>query len=519
MLFNSYIFIFIFLPISFIGYYTIALKSHEGALTWLALLSIFFYSYWSIYSLPILASSICINYWLGNKLADSVLKNRKSLLVIAVTLNLLALAYFKYADFFIANSNVLRVLMGFDPINQLNIALPIGISFFTFTQIAYLIDSYQDKVKEGNFVKYTLFVTFFPHLIAGPVIHHKQMMPQFSDPQIFTIDGEKISYGIFIFAIGLAKKILMADPLGEYADLLFDGVKNGLVPQFYLSWLGSLSYTFQLYFDFSGYSDMAVGLALLFGIWLPFNFNSPFKATSIIDFWQRWHISLTKYIGVYMYAPITLKFMRYSQDKSQIAEIIYSLVFPTIIIFLVLGIWHGASWTFVVFGGMHGIFIVINHLWRRIFPFDNKGKRPFRAYILIRNYLCWLITFLAVNIAFVMFRSSNISIALKIYEGMVGFNGVTLPNFLASYFGSTMTYGNWLQISSGSHLSLLLLLGISFGLTLLLPSMFTFFGKQNVERNYLRCMNNSVLQIILGVIFCLSILQFYKTSSFLYFQF
>jgi alginate O-acetyltransferase complex protein AlgI len=172
----------------------------------------------------------------------------------------------------------------------INVALPIGISFFTFTQLAFLMDSYQGKVKERNFFQYALFVTFFPHLIAGPVLHHKQMMPQFADSSNFRINSEKIMLGIVIFTIGLSKKLLLADPLGDYADNLFEGVKNGVTPQLMMSWLGSIAYSFQLYFDFSGYSDMAVGLSLFFGINLHINYRSPLKANNIIDFWKRWNI-------------------------------------------------------------------------------------------------------------------------------------------------------------------------------------------------------------------------------------
>ncbi|WP_397601952.1 MBOAT family O-acyltransferase [Silvanigrella sp.] len=271
MLFNSYQFIFVFLPLVFAIYYLISSKSHFGALVWLSMASLFFYGYWSLYSLPILASSICVNYYFGLKLSDINLKYRKYLLISSISLNLILLGYFKYANFFIENTNEFLHIIKLEPFQILNVVLPIGISFFTFTQIAYLVDSYQGKVKEKSFQQYVLFVSFFPHLIAGPIIHHKQMMPQFSDAKNFKINTEKISIGIILFTIGLAKKLLLADPLGSYADILFNGVKSGMSPKFMISWVGSFAYSFQLYFDFSGYSDMAVGLALLFGIWLPFN--------------------------------------------------------------------------------------------------------------------------------------------------------------------------------------------------------------------------------------------------------
>ena len=336
------------MPVVFGGFFLIAHKSHDGAIAWLSLASIFFYAYWSLYALPVMVISICVNYWLGLHLSNPSFKYRQPLLVLAITLNLLALGYFKYANFFIANTNALRSSMGMESLDSLNILLPIGISFFTFTQIAFLVDNYQDKVKERSFLQYVLFVSFFPHLLAGPVIHHKQMMPQFSDPKTFSLDHEKIKLGIAIFTIGLAKKVLIADSLSGTVDAFFTSLNQNLLPNFWASWIGAISYTLQIYFDFSGYSDMAVGLALFFGIWLPFNFNSPFKATSMIDFWQRWHMSLTKYINEYLYTPITLRLMRIGIGKTLVIETIYSLVMPTILVMLIVGLWHGANWTFMV---------------------------------------------------------------------------------------------------------------------------------------------------------------------------
>ncbi len=419
MLFNSYQFIFVFLPLVFAIYYLISSKSHFGALVWLSMASLFFYGYWSLYSLPILASSICVNYYFGLKLSDINLKYRKYLLISSISLNLILLGYFKYANFFIENTNEFLHIIKLEPFQILNVVLPIGISFFTFTQIAYLVDSYQGKVKEKSFQQYVLFVSFFPHLIAGPIIHHKQMMPQFSDAKNFKINTEKISIGIILFTIGLAKKLLLADPLGSYADILFNGVKSGMSPKFMISWVGSFAYSFQLYFDFSGYSDMAVGLALLFGIWLPFNFNSPFKSTNIINFWQRWHISLTKYIGEYLHTPITLMMMRLSNGKSGIIDIICNLIFPTFLIFLILGFWHGPSWTYVLFGCMHGMYIVVNQLWKKAFPYK-KSKSP--MLFNIRSIFGWFVTFIAVNISFVMFRADSVSNAFQIYRVMLNPN-------------------------------------------------------------------------------------------------
>jgi alginate O-acetyltransferase complex protein AlgI len=499
MLFNSYAFIFFFMPLAVIGYFLIAKKSHCASLTWLAAASLFFYGYWSLYSLPVLVLSILTNYWIGTNLAKAHLGNRKALLVGGVAANLLVLGYFKYMNFFIANLAPLQSAMGFPTFSHLDIILPIGISFFTFTQIAFLMDSFQGKVKEGNFLNYTLFVTFFPHLIAGPIIHHKQMMPQFEALKNYRFNWKLFALGITIFTLGLAKKLLIADPIAEYAEVLFDSVeKGGVKPQLFHSWVGSISYTFQLYFDFSGYSDMAVGLSMLFGIVLPINFNAPLKATNIIDFWQRWHISLTKYIGQYLYTPITLKFMRLGMNKSAFMEPIYSLIFPTLIIFLALGFWHGPSWTYVLFGGMHGIFIVINNLWRKVYPpLTTRNKNAFGH----PNYVGWLLTFLAVNASLVMFRSDSVQTALEIYNGMIGMNGLHSTNIAYSA-----------RIAG-------LLLAAAFCIVLLLPSTATLTPETKKSPDNTHLLEKNWAPVLLGIIFVISVLQINKTSPFLYFQF
>ena len=491
MLFNSYQFIFIFMPVTLAGFFLISSKNHQAAVAWLALASIFFYSYWSLYALPIMIISICINYWFGLQLSNPNLKHRQALLIFAITANILALGYFKYANFFIDNTNQLR-----------SIILPIGISFFTFTQIAFLIDNYQDLVEERNFLQYILFVTFFPHLLAGPLIHHKQMMPQFSDPNNFVLHKEKFALGIAIFTIGLFKKVLLADTLSGFVDGFFNSIFQNDPPIFWTSWLGSLAYTFQLYFDFSGYSDMAVGLGLLFGIMLPFNFNSPFKATSIIDFWQRWHITLTKYVGQYLYTPITFKFMKMGHERSAAAKTILSLVVPTVLIFLIMGLWHGANWTFVAFGGMHGIYIVVNHIWRKFFPVPGKNKKvPYKR---IKNIVGWTLTFLAVNFANVMFRSDDVLMAEKIYQSMFGLNGFTIQNPNEWFLGLQLVF---------------LVLICSILITFLLPNTLTI---TNNPKTYIPNDAKYIYPFVIalfGVICVLSIVNTSHQTTFLYFKF
>lgn len=494
------------MPVVFTGFFLLARISQRGAIGWLTIASIFFYAYWSILALPILAISIVTNYWFGTLVSRPNLKHRQPVLVLAITVNLAALGYYKYANFFIDNINELRLLMDFDPLDSVSIILPIGISFFTFTQIAFLIDSFQGKVKEPDFIQYTLFVSFFPHLLAGPLIHHKQMMPQFSMTENFVMRYDQIVIGLSIFAVGLAKKVLIADTLNGYVASFYDSLAQGANPNLLASWLATIGYTFQLYFDFSGYSDMAVGAALLFGIWMPFNFNSPFRATNIIDFWQRWHITLTKYVGDYLYTPITLKFMRLSQGLPLVFEIFCSMVVPTVIIFLILGFWHGANWTYVIFGGVHGFYIVINHLWRKAFPLPSKKNKKNQRYKIIKVVTAWTLTFLAVNIAFVMFRSESVPVAFVIYKGMLGFNGYSLGNMPDIY--------TWI---AGLKVTLLAIVS-AFLIIFFMPntiSIASFSTKGFLQKSGAAYAS---IVILIGIIYALLQVNFYE-SPFLYFRF
>ena len=494
------------MPVVFAGFFLLAKISQRGAIGWLAMASIFFYAHWSILALPVLAISIITNYGFGTLISRPNLKHRKSVLVLAVVVNLSALGYYKYVNFFIDNINELRILLDLDPLDSVRVILPIGISFFTFTQIAFLIDSFHGEAKEPDFIQYTLFVSFFPHLLAGPLIHHKQMMPQFSITENSVIQLEKIVIGLSIFAIGLAKKLLIADTLNGYVSSFHDNLAQGANPNSAASWLATIAYTFQLYFDFSGYSDMAVGAALLFGIWMPFNFNSPFRATNIIDFWQRWHITLTKYVGDYLYTPITLKFMRMSQGLPLVLETFFSMVAPAVIIFLILGFWHGANWTFVVFGGMHGIYIAINHLWRKAFPLPSKKNKKNQRYKTIKMLAAWALTFLAVNIALVMFRSDSVPTALTIYKGMLGFYGYSLGDMPDIY-----TWMARLKVTLSA-------VAAGFFIIFFMPNTIriaSFSTKEFLQKSVVAY---AFIVILIAIIYALLQVDFYE-SPFLYFQF
>jgi D-alanyl-lipoteichoic acid acyltransferase DltB (MBOAT superfamily) len=438
MLFNSYGFLFLYLPIVLLGFFQLGRISHAYAAGWLALSSLFFYGYWNLAYIGLLLGSIACNYAFGLWIAKAGVRHdkgrKKHLLIVAITSNLLLLGYYKYANFFLSNINAIaetHLTLG-------EIILPLGISFFTFTQISFLVDTYQGKVKEYNFIHYALFVTYFPHLIAGPVLHHKDMMPQFAHASTYRFNYENMAVGLTIFFIGLFKKVILADGIAEYVSPVFNAPAAGIQLTFIEAWGGALCYTLQLYFDFSGYSDMAIGLSRMFGVILPLNFHSPYKSMNIIDFWQRWHISLTKYIREYLYTPITLSFTRLGFGKPAPIEVLYSLVIPTMAIFLILGLWHGANWTYVIFGGMHGLLIVINHLWRKRGFLLTDKKTPPGA---LARTTGWAMTFFSVSLTFVMFRADSIATAISIYKGALGFNGFVMPDAWMFKWG---VFGQWL---------------------------------------------------------------------------
>jgi len=498
MLFNSYEFIFAFFPIVIICFFLISRLHHAAASIWMGLASIFFYGYWSLKAIPILLCSVCINYWLGSKLTptnayatpnDATEKNRKRYLVAALLGNIALLCFFKYANFFIENINSVTVFLGHQSIPAINIVLPIGISFFTFTQIAFLVDCWQGKVKERNFSHYLLFVTYFPHLIAGPILHHAQLMPQFARAETYRPHIEKMALGLAIFTIGLSKKLLIADPLSEFANVFFKGVNAGITPQFFDSWYGVLAYTFQIYFDFSGYSDMAIGLSLFIGIKLPINFNSPYKARSIIDFWRRWHISLSIFLRDYLYIPMG------GNRKGKLRR--YLNLFTTM---LLGGLWHGANWTFVLWGAAHGILLSVNHAWRWL---AGNSIKPHA----ISSGIFWLMTFVSIIFTWVLFRSDNIAAALTVYKGMLGIYG-------------------YAETSPADDLIFMNLVRVPQVVALILFAALITFGFNNANRLSASTatkngavINPLYLGVFSGILLLVDLTQISKPSPFLYFQF
>lgn len=490
MLFNSYAFIFLYLPIVLVGYFVLAKREHSFGILWLTLASIFFYAYWSYSYVLLLLASVVFNFLIGSFIGRISEKNKRSsllLLQIAIIANLLLLGYYKYSNFF------LDLFASFTDIKiqGLEFFLPLGISFFTFTQIAFLVDVYRGIAKEDSFIKYLLFVTYFPHLIAGPVLHHKQMMPQFSNSIFRFANWENISNGLIIFCIGLSKKLIFADALAPYVDAIFGASANGVQLTTYEAWAGALGYTFQLYFDFSGYSDMAIGISLMLNIQLPINFNQPYKATSIIDFWRRWHMSLSQFLRDYLYIPL-------GGNKNGT----FARYFNLFITMVLGGLWHGAGLTFIVWGAVHGFLLIINHCWREYVLVPNINGLLKTSQLT----LGWVLTFLSVVIAWVIFRSETITSAKSVLASMFGIDSrqITFKEVIA---------GNFLLVTQASGRDFFRLLIFSFIAIWVYPFL------EQIRVKFFRGVFIYCAAIILGVIYLFIINKFGQYSPFLYFQF
>ena len=433
MLFNSYAFLLWFLPISLAGYYLLGHYAREGAAKiWLIVASFVFYGWWDASFVLLLLISIALNYLFSLAILGSEEKpeRQRFVLTAGIVLNLLALVYYKYLFPLMGFFHQL----GFIPVDPGSIILPLGISFFTFTQIGFLVDCQQGLVKERGLANYVLFVTFFPHLIAGPILHHREIMPQFANPDTYRVNGHKITAGFTLFVFGLVKKVIFADTIAPYADIGFShtGQLAGLG-----SWTTALAYSMQLYFDFSGYSDMAVGLGAMFGVSLPINFNSPYKSAGVIDFWQRWHMTLTRYLTLLLYNPVSLWITRRRMAQGLPANrraaekldgFVQMIAFPTFVTIFLAGVWHGAGVQFIVFGVLHAIYLTINHAWRIFRPLKAWSKSTVSSARKAVNYACAVaITYLAVLLAQVFFRADSVGDAWRLLVGAFGGRGWELP--------------------------------------------------------------------------------------------
>ncbi len=466
MIFSSYGFFFIFLPTVFITYFTLnRFKFYSAAKWWLVLSSLFFYAYASISFFPFFVGSVLINYGIGLLLSKyhgfKISKTRKLILIIGIIENIVLLGYYKYMDFFITNINWLTG----NNMPLIKIVLPIGISFFTFQLIAYLVDSYRGETKEYSLQNYLLFITFFPQLIVGPIVHHKDVVPQYQNKKIRKINFENLSTGLLMFAMGCAKKLIIADPLTRWAKLGFD---NSELMNMLTSWTSSLSYTLSYYFDLSGYADMAIGLGLMFNIMIPKNFNSPYKSRNFAQYWSRWHITLSKFLGDYIF--------RSMHKKGDKAIKVFYAIFIT---FLVSGFWHGAGWNFVVWGVLNGIFVIFAHMMIR-----SKKSLPY--------FLAWCITFLGIVITRIFFVSKSVKHAVNITIKLVDISSLTSYAF--------------------NKISLEQIFYIIVGLIIVffLPNSHYFREKFKPNLKF---------AFFVAVLLILAILHMDKVADFLYFQF
>lgn len=427
------------------------------------------------------------NYNIGNILSRNSYNtkipfSKKNILISGVLINLILLGYFKYSDFFIDNLNTVFTL----DIEPLNLLLPLAISFFTFQQIAYLIDSYRLETKEYDFLTYAVFVTFFPQLIAGPIVHHKEMMPQFANKHAKNINYKNIALGLFIFSIGLFKKVVIADTFSIWAKAGFDlSINLNLLE----AWATSLSYTFQLYFDFSGYTDMAIGLSLLFNIKLPMNFNSPYKANNIQDFWRRWHMTLSRFLRDYIYIPLG------GSRKGN-----FRAYCNIMITFILGGIWHGAGWTFIFWGALHGGALVIYHLWSQL------GIKLWR-------YLAWFITFNFINISWVFFRAKDWGDAIKVLSAMFSLNAIVVPKYLANQLWFLKQYD--IEISTKWRD----FWGDEWILVCMIVSFILILGFKNSSEKLESFKPTALTAMAIGVLFFVASISINVESEFLYFNF
>lgn len=488
MLFNSSEFLFVFLPLAFALFFLLGRAGLGAAVSVLGLASLAFYAWWDLRFLPILLVSILANYALGRLIAHHR-THGKPILVFAIVANLGALAWYKYADFFLSSYNALAST----DIPALGIVLPLGISFFTFTQIAFLVDTWRGEASEPSFSRYLLFVTYFPHLIAGPILHHKQMMPQFGNPAVLAVRADSIAVGLTLLTIGLFKKVVLADHFAEYANPVFSAGGGAAPVGFSEAWVGALAYTLQLYFDFSGYSDMAIGLSRLFNIDLPVNFNSPYKSRNIIEFWRRWHISLSTFLRDYLYIPLGGN--RFGRLRR------YINLFLTM---LLGGLWHGANWTFVVWGAIHGGLLIVNH-----------------AFAAVQQRVRWLrvpgvvavgLTFVAVVLAWVPFRAESFEVTQRLWLAMFA-----LP-----------APGEWLEATASG-------IRVNRAAWAILAGLLIVWLAPNSQEFVSRCWRNSTDRtdystrvpwaptwrwgVLLGAVFAFVVMSFGRVSEFLYFQF
>jgi len=494
MLFNSYDFILKFLPVVLVVCFALG---HAGrsriALAWLVAASLFFYGWWNPPYLVLIVASILFNWVVGRGLSAAE-RHRRVLLGVGIACNLALLGYFKYAAFFVQNASGLIGM----PLELRHIELPLAISFFTFQQIAYLVDAYRSAAGERDLLRYGFFVAFFPQLIAGPIVHHSEVLPQTAVPGAFRFRHEHVAVGSTMFVIGLAKKVLIADSLSRVAVPVFDTAARGAPLSFAEVWVGVLAYAFQIYFDFSGYSDMAVGLGRLVGIRLPVNFNSPYKAVTAVEFWRRWHMTLSRFLRDYLYIPL-------GGSRHGTARRYVNLM----VTMLLGGLWHGAGWPFVLWGGLHGLYLVVNHAWRLVV--DRLGL-TFTGSRWWRLGVARPLTFLAVLLGWVLFRAADLRVAGSMFGTMIGRDG----------FGTVLRPPFGGEHATQTVLWLVALFAVVWGL----PNSQELLSRHNPvfepvpdSKHWLRWGPNGTWAVIIAAVGLACLLHMDQISEFLYFQF
>ncbi len=505
MLFNSYIFLFAFLPVTLLGFHLLRRANHQAGQIFLVMASLFFYSWWNPAYISLILLSCAANFTIGRLICQSSAKQSKTLLALGISANLVLLGYYKYANFFVDSLNTLLTT----DYNLQQILLPLAISFFTFQQIAYLVDTYRGETAEYSFLHYLLFVSFFPQLIAGPIVHHREVLPQFQ-PSFKPDRATLAALGISIFIIGLFKKVVLADGISHYVSPIFNAAEQGVSISFFEAWGGALSYTFQLYYDFSGYSDMAIGLGLMFGISLPLNFFSPYKASNIIEFWRRWHITLSRFLRDYLYIPLG------GSRKGRTRRYLNLMI-----TMLLGGLWHGAAWTFVAWGLLHGIYLSINHGWQQwVTP---RLNRPLQ---LIWRPCAYLLTFVGIVVGWVLFRAESFAAATNILAGMAGLQGVVLHPDSESLIRVLNAFCSQLEVSAYATRFveqdtlhwLLVLAAIAW----LLPNtaqLVNYRTERAPKRLNLHWRPSLKWALVLSILALTAVSQLSRVSEFLYFQF
>lgn len=526
MLFNSYIFLLLFLPVALAGHYVAGAINLRLAALWLCITSFIFYGWWNPQFVLLLSASIAFNYVVGLLILHFAPRPRLQALVTAlgVGTDLLVLFHYKY---FVALFNFMGDL-GVTAGGMNDLILPLGISFFTFTQIGYLLDCRLGIVKERSLLSYVLFVTFFPHLIAGPLLHHKEMMPQFAERENYRFRPENLSVGGMLFLIGLAKKVLLADEIAPYADAGFADPGNLL---FWAAWGASIAYALQLYFDFSGYSDMALGLAKMFGIRFPLNFNSPYKAGSIIEFWSRWHMTFTRYLTAYLFYPLAVTISRARAKRGlsvgtnaarSPGGFIATIVVPTVFTMSLAGIWHGAGFQFLVFGLLHAGYLSINHGWRLFVA--KRAAAAFNLPRILTRSISVAITFVAVLVAQAFFRAEGVHDAIALLRGMAGLRGVETIGTFSLLPG--LSPGEMWRLLIGHHLQLFYVI-VLLAIAWFTPNAHQILGRfspalfkpEEAPVSWMRWKPNLIWLGVALLLLLLCLVNIHRETRFLYFQF